>query len=373
MSDKTLKVFVVDDESSARLMISFLFSESGYEMVGFANGEACLDALDQSPDIILMDVEMPGMDGIATCQALRDQGQARPHVIFISAHDDLETRLRAYDAGGNDYLVKPFVPEVLVQKVRVARSLLEQQEQLAEQAQAAQQSAIVAISFMGEQGVVINFLRASFSCQSLEQVAAAIFEALEQFGLAGLVAFHDDSGFTASNKGACTPLETSILQHARSMDCIFQFRDRIVFNYRYITLIVPNLPVDDPDLAGRLRDHVAFIAEGANTRLNAMAGEQKRLSQADGVIQAVGDLTSALEEIEGLQGKNRIAVLERMNEYIARLEYSFVSMGLTQGQEDSLSEMARNTSEEISDLLNEGKVVGDRLRSVTERLELLVR
>ena len=372
MMQNKLKIFVVDDESSARLMIDFLFSDASFELCEFASGEECLAALDQAPDVILMDVEMPGMDGITACRALRDEGEQRAHVIFISAHDDLETRLRAYDAGGNDYLVKPFVPEVLTQKVRVARFLLEQQEQLAEQAQAAQQSAIVAISFMGEQGVVINFLRSSFNCQTRETVADAVFNALEQFGLVGLIAFHDASAYMASGKGRCTPLETSILQHAKSMDCIFQFRDHIVFNYPCVTLVVTNLPVGDPDLAGRLRDHVALIAEGANTRINAMLGEERRLAQASGIVQAVGELASALEDIEALQRKNRLAVLERMNDYISRLEYSFVSMGLTQGQEESISELARGTAEGVFELLSEGKVVGDRLKAVTERLEQVI-
>lgn len=372
MTQKKLKIFVVDDESSARLMISFLFSDASFELIEFGSGEECLAALDQSPDVILMDVEMPGMDGISTCRALRDAGELRAHVIFISAHDDMETRLRAYDAGGNDYLVKPFVPAVLTQKIRVARFLLEQQEQLAEQAQAAQESAIVAISFMGEQGVVISFLRSSFNCRTREEVAQAVFFALEQFGLAGLIAFHDDSSFMASSKGDCTPLETSILQHAKSMDCIFQFRDHIVFNYPCVTLVVPNLPVGDPDLAGRLRDHVALIAEGAHTRISAMAGEEKRLAQASGIVGAVGELASALEEIERMQQKNRVAVLQHMNDYIARLECSFVSMGLTQGQEEGLSEMARGMAEGIYELLDEGKVAGDRLKTVTERLEQLI-
>ncbi|MBI3525683.1 MAG: response regulator [Betaproteobacteria bacterium] len=373
MQEQPLKIFVVDDDPSARMIVGFQFSDPVYQMIEFENGEACLAALDQQPDVILMDVEMPGMDGIATCLALREAGESRAQVIFISSHDDLETRLKAYDAGGSDYLVKPFAPEELAQKVRVAQQHLERQRGLADQAQFAQLTAFTAMSSMGELGVVLQFLHASFGCQSREQLAAALFEALGQYGLQGLVELRNDNRqSSASSQGECSPLEESILAHARSMDRIFQFSDRMVINYPCVTLVSSNLPTDDPDRVGRLRDHLAILAEGADARMIALANEERRMAQAANLVQAVGDLTVVLGEIETQQGEHRLRALKMLDGFVFDMERSFVHLGLTSGQEETLSDMARKTAESIGGLLGEGKDVGDRLRSVISRLQKML-
>ena len=119
------KVFIVDDDPSSRLSSAFCFTGPEYEVHEFDSGEACLAALEIQPDIVLLDIEMPGVDGVQTCKALRDAGLAAAQVIFVSVHNDLETRLRAYDAGGNDYIVKPVLPDELGPKIAVARQVLE--------------------------------------------------------------------------------------------------------------------------------------------------------------------------------------------------------------------------------------------------------
>lgn len=373
MQEQPLKIFVVDDDPAARMIVGFQFDDPAYRVIEFDSGEACLAALDQAPNVILMDVEMTGMDGIATCLALREAGESRAQVIFISSHDDLETRLKAYDAGGSDYLVKPFAPEELAQKVRVAQHLLERQRGLADQAQFARMTAFTAMSSMGELGVVLQFLRASFACRSREQLAAELFTALGQYGLQGLVELrHPGQRTSASSQGECSPLEESILVHARSMDRIFQFSDRMVINYPCVTLVSSNLPMDDPDRVGRLRDHLAILAEGADARMIALASEEARMAQALGIVQAVGDLTSALGEIETQQGAHRLRALELMDSFVFDLERSFVHLGLTSGQEETLGDMARKTAENIGGLLGESKDVGDRLRAVTSRLQQMV-
>jgi DNA-binding response OmpR family regulator len=373
MSDKTFKIFVVDDDPVAQMITVDQLSDPRFEVQVFDNGEQCLAALDQSPDLILMDVEMPGRDGIATCHALREAGDSHAQVIFISSHDDLETHLAAYDAGGNDFILKPFAPEELAQKVRVAEQSLEQKRGIVEQAQYAQQAAMAAISYMGEQGTVIQFLRASFVCTTPGQLAATLFESLGQYGLQGLLELRDGAVAEChSSHGLCTPLEKSILSHARGMDTIFQFSDRLAINYPRVTLLVPNLPMDDPDRIGRLRDHLALIAEGAENRLQAMQVERQRLAQGEGIVRAAAELTGALSEIEAQQDKNRLRVLEVGNDYLTELERAFVLMEMTGSQEEALLTLARSAIDRYNQLQHEGKSLSDRLRQVAAGLENMV-
>jgi DNA-binding response OmpR family regulator len=372
MSEHAFRIFVVDDDPVAQMITVDRLGDPGFEVSTFGSGEECLAAMAQSPDLILMDIEMPGEDGIAVCRRLREEGDTHAQVIFVSARDDIDTRLAAYDAGGNDFIVKPVAPEELEQKVRVAQRFLDRHRGLAQDVQSAQQSAFTAFSYMSEMGTVIQFLRASFGLSTAEELARAMFETMGQYGLQCIVEIRDDAGGRCfSSKGECTPLEESIVRHARGMDRIFQFHDRMAINYPRVTLLVPNLPMDDPDRIGRLRDHLAIVAEGAEARLEALASERKRLAQANGIIAAMNDLTKTLQEIDAQQGANRRQLLDAANAYLQDMEHAFVHLGLSGGQEAELVAMATRATEGFSHIQHAGMSLGDRLRQVTAELNRL--
>ncbi len=372
MREGPLTIFVVDDDPAARMIVNFELDDPAFRVVEFDRAEACLAALDSSPDVLLLDVEMPGMDGIALCRELRAAGQDHAQVIFISSHDDLDTRLAAYDAGGNDFMVKPYAPEELMRKVRVAERALGDKAGLDSQANFARQAAFTAMSSMGEMGVVLEFMRNSFACSSTEALAAAVFHALEQYGLHGLLELKE-SGLARcyASQGPCSALEQSIMCHTRTLQRIFQFHDRLAINYPRFTLLVMNLPLDDPDRIGRLRDHLAILAEAGEARLTAMASERARLTQAEGIGEAVAELARALAEVEAHQGKNRMRSLESTNTYLEELDQAFVHLGLSDGQEAALVDMARKAMNRIAELLGEDKSLGDRLSGIAERLQAL--
>ncbi len=373
MDNQPLVIFIVDDDASARMIESFAFDGMGYRVFQFDSGEACLAALELVPDIILIDVEMPGMDGIDTCRALRDQGESRAHVIFVSTHNDLQTRLRAYDAGGTDYIVKPINAAELVQKAAVAGSILSQHRGLEEQARTATQTAFTAMSSMGEFGIVLEFLRASFACETPDQLAAELLGALSRYELEGLIELRlPGDCYCASGQGTCTQLELSILAHASAMERVFQFRDRLVINYPGITLVVSKLPIADTEHVGRLRDNLAILAQGANARLAALISETARQNQAEGISQALAKLSVALDTVESKQKDKRLSVLLEMDQFSIDLERSFVHLGLNQHQEGELSDMARNTRENVGRLLGDSKDVSDQLHAVAVQLRNLV-
>ncbi len=368
--ERPLKIFVVDDDPAARLIVSFGLDNPKFEIFEFEGGKACLDAMDQDPDVVLLDVEMPGMNGIEVCKAIRAEGYGETQVIFISSHDDLETRLSAYDGGGNDFMVKPYATEELMHKVMIAERAREAKLGLSSQASFAQQTAFTAMSSMGEMGVVLEFMKKSFSCPTQEALAQAMIEALSQYGLQSLLEFRvSGKDHCYSSQGICSALESSILGHASSLQRIFQFSDRLAINYPHVTVLVLNLPLDDPDRIGRLRDHLAILAEAGEARLVAIASETQRLAQAEGISRAVKDLTKALAEVETRQGQNRLRSLESTNAFQEELERAFVHLGLSEGQEAALLDMARKAMARIVELLDEDKSLGDHLRSITDELQ----
>ena len=369
VTESLMKIFVVDDDPAARLLAKSEIVDLQADVREFADGESCLAAIAEAPDILVLDVEMPGADGIAVCRAIRDNGNAGAQIIFASVHDDLETRLAAYDAGGNDYIVKPYAPSELARKIRVASRVVESARAAGGQAQIAQKAAFTAMSSMAEMGVTQDFFRLSFGCQTADELGRAICRALEQYGLEVLVELRDETmNHCFSSRGPCSALEISLLGHARALERIFQFRDRLAINYSHTTLLVHNLPLGNPDLVGRLRDHLVVLTEGAEARFSAMANEARRLAQAAEVISAVADLTATLEEIEGHQEDHRIQMLVIANEQLTSLTRSFVHLGLSEMQEEALAALTQAGINEISHSQDFSIAVSRRLREVATRL-----
>jgi two-component system response regulator MprA len=111
-------ILVVDDDTPIRRMLDRTLSAEGYDVRGAADGGTALAAIERSaPDLVVLDVAMPGLDGIAVCRRLRAKGMTIP-ILLLTARDSVDDRVAGLDAGADDYLVKPFAPEELSARLR---------------------------------------------------------------------------------------------------------------------------------------------------------------------------------------------------------------------------------------------------------------
>ena len=117
---ETETILVIDDELHIRTILTYMLEQSDFQVLQAANGTEALEMLDEFlPDLILLDIMMPDMDGYEVLSRIREQ--FRTHnlpVILLTAHGDTTQKVRGLRAGANDYLVKPFVPEELMLRVR---------------------------------------------------------------------------------------------------------------------------------------------------------------------------------------------------------------------------------------------------------------
>lgn len=117
MSEKE-RIYLADDEKNIRdLMFAFLIEE-GFDVSIFSTGDDLMQACaKQMPDLVILDIMMPGTDGLSTCSKLRNQNPDLP-IIIVSAKDSPYDRVTGLTLGSDDYLVKPFLPLELVARIR---------------------------------------------------------------------------------------------------------------------------------------------------------------------------------------------------------------------------------------------------------------
>ena len=108
------RVLVVDDDRPVVRMLERTLGAEGYDTVSAADGGAALAMAERdAPDAIVLDVTMPGMDGLAVARRLREKGLTTP-ILLLTARDAVSDRVAGLEAGADDYLVKPFAHEELV-------------------------------------------------------------------------------------------------------------------------------------------------------------------------------------------------------------------------------------------------------------------
>ena len=111
------RLLLVDDEDNLRSMLEAALRHSGFEVHPAASGREALDAVGEAkPDLIVLDVMLPDLDGFDVCQRLRTDGVKTP-VLFLTARDATEDKVRGLTMGGDDYLVKPFSLDELVARI----------------------------------------------------------------------------------------------------------------------------------------------------------------------------------------------------------------------------------------------------------------
>ena len=112
------RLLIIEDELPMRTALADVLSAEGYRVLSAADGETGLRrAVDEKPDLILLDIMMPKVDGYAVCSELRRLGNAVP-ILMLTAKGQIEDRVMGLDVGADDYLVKPFSIEELVARVR---------------------------------------------------------------------------------------------------------------------------------------------------------------------------------------------------------------------------------------------------------------
>ncbi|MBK9452711.1 MAG: response regulator transcription factor [Bacteroidetes bacterium] len=115
-----IKILLVDDEEDILELLQYNLEKADFKVLRASNGEEALEiARKEEPDMILLDIMMPRMDGVETCRRLRAMpGGDRPHIIFLTARSEEYSEIAGLEAGADDYVTKPIKPRLLLARLQ---------------------------------------------------------------------------------------------------------------------------------------------------------------------------------------------------------------------------------------------------------------
>jgi two-component system KDP operon response regulator KdpE len=119
MSTPRLKILVIDDEPPIRKLLRMGLATQGYEVIDAPNGKSALELMARKPDLILLDLGLPDMQGLELLRTLRTKSEAVP-IVVLSSREDEAGKVQALDLGADDYVTKPFGMDELLARMRAA-------------------------------------------------------------------------------------------------------------------------------------------------------------------------------------------------------------------------------------------------------------
>lgn len=368
---KPLKVALINNDATLIQLISAAISDH-YAVRTFTTAAEFLMILsDYSPDIVLLKVNLPDQSGYEVCRLLRQElNLTQTPILFISADDDLESRLLGYEAGGDDFLVIPLYPEEVLHKVQHAQRLIESRQALLAQLQLASQTAFTAMSNIGELGVILEFSRQALACESPFALASVVMNAVQQYQLEGMVEvrWHHQSHLFCSQGMNDSPLAGAVIGNLRHMGRIFEFKHKLVINYPHITLVIDKLPSEDIERVGRIRDNLALISETTENKLIILELAAMQSEREKQLLQEISALTDMLDKVQYKQKESANMADEIIEQSLLLLEQELILFGLTQNQEKSLTDNIRQTLEQLMQTLQPPVKLQ---QNMLERLHLL--
>jgi len=235
--------------------------------------------------------------------------------------------------------------------------------------QYAADTTMTALTSLGESGVALKFSRSALSCRTLPALAERTIESMGFLGLDCHVQLRTAANtLSMTVRGAASPLETSVLDKSAGMDRIFGFGNRLVLNYDSVTLLVINMPLSDPELCGRIRDHAAMIAESADLAVGNISLRTDAIKNAQDLRYLASGGGRDVEALRNNYRELQLATRLELDNMAHVIESMYIHLGLTNSQEFTISDVVRSSVERVLTLFDQSSALDRNFARIVEGL-----
>ncbi|MET1253962.1 response regulator [Aliikangiella maris] len=363
-----VKVLVIDDDATARKAVTQALKAPEFEIIQAANGIQGIEkAVENMPDIILLDVDMPGQNGYETCDQFRqiDETKSTP-IIFLSSLSNLRSRLQGFESGADDYLVKPWSKEELLAKMDILIRHRRLEKSLQGRVELAEVTAMQALTDNSGLGQAIHFVDSCIKIGDIEELLIHLGEFLSLMGLKYCVMYRFQEVYEFfSHKHNIKPLEKELMKLLLKQPRFFDFGCRTQINYPNISVLIKNMPLQNREFYGQLKDLLPFIISSVDNKINEIESEIQLKKQTEYMIQSFDTIKSTLTDLTSslIAGQNEASEIARLLMY--GLNAALPNMGLDDDQEKFLMDSIENSVHAMLDY-------GDNIDDIKSSFDLIM-
>ena len=376
MNAEKIDILAIDDDKFIQKVITKSLQSDTLSVRTADDGESGIEqATQHTPDIILLDVEMPGINGYEVCDHLRNIDSTKEvPIVFLSSHSSLRERMQGYEVGGDDYMIKPFEKEHLLARINILVKYHNERQELRQQYELAHKSAITAMTGTSDLGMAMKFMEKSISFNSINDLAQGLFESTDQLSLdcCAMIIEKDGPLWYSSENSAISPLEKELIEMCDKEARFLDFGSRTIVNFPHISLLVKNMPLEDIERYGRIKDLLPMLLSVVNTKINALSTQQALSKQSEDLLQSFKRIRSSLFTLGTTLVNNRKHSEEIMNKLVEDLNYDFLRMGLEEEQEEYLLNRIDTAIDGAMIDMDAGKEIREALTFVLTNLNAVI-
>lgn len=348
LQEPRLSILYIAADGENKELARHIFS--GDYLFGECQQDQCINSVsDVIPDIVILEIDEQHEDWLALGEKVSAHPDAQNvGLIFISPDPSNAMRFRCYEAGGDEFIAKPFDLRQLVKKVEVLQASKITAAKLRDEQQEVRKLAAESISFIGEQGVILHFYKKSVAISEYAELADKALRALRDLELDGSLALWNDFESVYYSTDTLKPIEQSLLEvsHARQTEKFMSRGRRCLIQGDESSLLIRNMPEDDVR-AGRYRDVLAMLIDGMDL-ISSQLGLKLALRRNEmHVTQTMLQTSQSLAALKTRTELSRKRIKDANDDLMVQMEMMVMNLGLTEEQEDALLELVTTTEKRI--------------------------
>ncbi|MGB0503674.1 MAG: hypothetical protein ACPGGD_06455 [Thalassolituus sp.] len=329
-----------------------------FEVLVAASYEQSLPLVESSAVklIILMDDDEDGTDSLSLVRNFSDHHDTAeiPLVIIATQTQSLETRMAFFDAGCDDHIQGESTSELQMRLMRVIFNKIAN-DQLKQKLVQANEMAFIAMSDTSDLGVNVQFLLDINHCDNLDEAGMRLFQALKSYNINCSLQIRSRYGVkNMEANGMAKELESTLMTECKDKGRYVDFGRRSIMNYDRVSLLVRNMPVDDKNKYGAIKDNVFSLLQGLDARLNALDNVESLKLES----QLVGRLTSRMrelmEEVDEGYHVTMTRIAGAVEDIADGIEREIQFLGMDEAQERAIQKIMEDGIRETNQVFNDG-------------------
>lgn len=367
-------ILSIDDDKFIQKLIGRTLSEE-YNVIFASNGDEGIElAVNAQPDIIITDVEMPGQNGYEVCDKIRQNpATTKIPVIFLSSLSSVREKMMGYEAGADDYLVKPFNEEELKTKVSVLLRFRDEKLSLEDRVSEAQKTAFIAMTGSSELGQAMQLIEQSYCATDYSTLANQFFAYATSMNLnCSLLINQNNQRVCYSSKGVSSPLETDLMSLLQGQDRFHDFGCRTQINYPNISLLIKNMPLENMERYGRIKDLFPSILAAYDAKIRSLNIEKVINEQNIALNQSFQTIKESISDLGNALRNNAHNGFVTLNTMLQELDLKLPGMGLEDDQEQYILGRIEEAVDSVKEISDTGDNISASFQMVIEQLQQLV-
>jgi CheY-like chemotaxis protein len=337
------------------------------------HGVRLVAADDAECQLILVDERCPDYEQRLAALSRSDDGR-RPLIFFLVTNGAEPDCMRAFSCGADDYVHLPISPEALAARLKRVEVQLRDTSSMREQLSQSSQIAFQSMTMNAELGRILQYMEYSFACEDFAALAKLTLNVFNDFGLHASMGISHDRGMAFFfDDNLHRPIEQEVLENSRQLGRISDFGSRTILNYAHVSVLVRNMPLEDPLRYGTLKDHICYIANGLEARTLAMINELRSQERAIRIQTTANVLQQMIADMEQAKLEVTSRSTEELQTMLETLNVEFSQLCLTGREEERLMSLLADSSDRIHTLFRsaaeQDQLFQQLLSSVAQTLE----